>query len=210
MLQRDYFFEFAGMPKSGKTTIADTVIHFLKREGYKIKDYHGGGRYSPIDKSSLVDLNLYLACKAINFIVTSANSEKVENKIYILDRGIFDRCVFTKALLKMGKIDLEQYTRITNFLGIPFIANKIDAVFLTITTPELSIEREYKNKIVQKQGRVMNTDFLKLLRESSLEEFETRKSIFKNMRLINTEELNNMVVDSSKQIADFIISITED
>src|SRR2546423_13713050 len=104
-LQRDYFFEFAGMPQSGNSSVEDIVAHYLKRQGFVIEQYRGGSRYSPLRFSSIADLNLSLACKTAEFIISALGREKVIHKIFLLDRGLIDRCMFADALLRQGKID---------------------------------------------------------------------------------------------------------
>src|SRR2546430_1578598 len=99
MLQRDYFFEFAGMPRAGKTTIVDIVAHYLKRNDYLIEEYSGGSKYNPLYNASIVDLNLSIACKTVDFVICSTRCEEIKQKIYLLDRGIIDRYIFTNALL---------------------------------------------------------------------------------------------------------------
>lgn len=213
MLNRDYFFEFAGMPKSGKSTVVDVICHFLKRKGFKISEYHGGGKYSPIDKSSIESLNIYLANKAIEYIIISSEREKVEHRLFIMDRGIFDRCIFTKALLKMSKIDINEATTINNYLTIQRLTSKIDGVYLFVTNPTLSIEREYKNKLLQKAGRVMNTKFLTILQETSLEVYQEKQKAFPNILLIDTQKLDNKITECAQLVADNIlerIGVTDD
>src|SRR6185436_13046244 len=105
VLTTDHFVEFAGMPKSGKTTVLDIVSHHLRRSGILLNEFHGGGRYAPIDKSSLPALNMYLGGEAVAFILTRAHREKAVNRLFLLDRGIVDRCIFTRALAALGKLD---------------------------------------------------------------------------------------------------------
>lgn len=209
MLRRDFFFEFAGMPKSGKTTTLDVVVHFLKRKEYRVEEYHGGGRYSPIDKSAIASLNIYLACKAMEFIVTSAEKEKVYSRVFIMDRGLFDRMLFTKALKEMKKIDEEEFESLSNFLSIPRMTNKLDGIFLFVTSPELSIERENKNKLIVKTGRVMNTDFLSTLRRVSLDTINNPLEAFPMVTLIDTEQLDGRIKESAQMIADIMINKIE-
>src|ERR1043165_5333867 len=105
------------MPKSGKTTIFNIVNHYLKRQGYLIEEFHGGGRYSPIDKSAITSLNIYLACRAVDFILISSAKEKVHHRVYLMDRGLFDRMLFTRALELMEKIDRSEAEAISHFLS---------------------------------------------------------------------------------------------
>jgi thymidylate kinase len=206
MLSRDFFFEFSGMPKSGKTTVCDVVVHFLKRQGFRIQEYHGGGRYAPIDKSALTSLDMHLACKAMDFLLISSEREKTQMKIHIMDRGIYDKSIFTRTLLKMGKIDLDSAEATINFLTIPCITRLIDGVFLFITTPELSLSREYKNKLIEKTGRIMNTSVLEALRMVILEESQKENALFPNLYLIDTEKFDGKIEECAQTIIDKIIA----
>jgi thymidylate kinase len=213
MLTRDYIFEFAGMPKSGKTTIFDIVSHYLKRSGIKIEEYHGGGRYSPIDKSALASLNMFLAGRAVEFILVSAERERIGHRIFLMDRGVYDRCIFTIALQRMGKVDLQETDATLNYLTLPRIAQRIDGVFLFVTDPEISISREYKNKLVEVTGRVMNTDFLEILRSISLGEVQKMQQCFSNVQIIDTKELDGKLIECARVVADSImakIGVTND
>jgi thymidylate kinase len=194
------------MPKSGKTTILDIVIHFLKRNGFKISEYHGGGRYAPIDKSAIESLNLYLASLAAEFILISSTRERSQFKIFLMDRGIFDRCIFTKALLEMNKIDSDEAQSIDSYLKLPRLANKLDGIFLFITDPRLSLERESKYKLITETGRVMNDNFLKILRAASLEIFKTHQKYFSDIKLIDTEVLDGKIEICADLIAKDILA----
>lgn len=204
-LRRDFFFEFAGMPKSGKTTTMDTVVHYLKRQGLKVTEYHGGGRYAPIDKSANESLNLYLAGMAVNFILQNSEREKTVNRLFIMDRGLFDRWVFTRALNMMNKIDNDEYHSIVSYLTISRVIDKIDGVFLFVTNPHVSIDRENKNKLTQKPGRVMNSDVLQKIRDASIENHQSSQGMVNNVFLIDTELENNKILETSQFVINKIL-----
>src|SRR5216683_1014593 len=98
-LKRDYIFEFAGMPKSGKSTIAEIIAHFLKREGLRIHEYDGGSKYSPLCEADIGFLNLSLAYQTGGFVTSAVGGRTKNHKIYLLDKGLIDRLIFTEALL---------------------------------------------------------------------------------------------------------------
>ena len=208
-LDKDYIFEFAGMPKSGKTTVMNIVAHYLKRKGFTIQEYHGGGRYSPIDKSAIGSLNLYLAIKSIEFILTTIEREKTKNKIFFMDRGIFDRCIFTKVLNKMKKIDSNEASELMKFLMLPRLAKNINGIFLFVTSPAISIDREYKEKLIQKIGRVMNTDFLEHLKDESYESYREFQDIFPYIHLIDTDKMDKRASDCAKLVVNDILNRIE-
>src|SRR5579862_962264 len=195
------------MPKSGKTTVCDVVVHFLKRSGFKVGEYHGGGRYEAIDKSSLLSLNLHLAMKAADFILINSEREKVDNRLFIMDRGIFDRRIFTRALRTIGKIGDIEASAVLNLLNLSELLKHIDGVFLFVTQPALSIEREYHNKLIKQPGRVMNLSFLEVLRNASLQENSEWQTKLQYSRLIDTSDHDGRIEHCAKLVADDVLRI---
>lgn len=209
MITRDYFFEFAGMPKSGKTTVCDAVVHYLKRSGLMIGEYHGGGRYEPIDKASIAALNVHLAMKAAEFVLLSVEREKTAHRIFVMDRGLFDRRIFTEVLRYLGKINQVEAGTLLDFLGLPRLVDHIDGIFLFVTTPDLSIAREYENKLVERPGRVMNSSFLEALQKTSLIEGEKWKKEGRHVRFIDTSELDGKITKCARLVAGDICRMIE-
>ena len=104
-LDRNYFFEFSGMPKSGKTTTIESIRHFYKRLGFKVKNFSGHDRRIDIDKSYPRELNIVLASRAVEYIVAHSVRNQ-EPTIYFMDRGIFDRSVFIDMELRHGEVKI--------------------------------------------------------------------------------------------------------
>lgn len=163
---RYILIEFAGMPKSGKTTVLDVVSHFLRRHQVPLSEYHGGGRYAPIGKDQLGRLNLYLASEALRYVLSSTQVGWAP-KVHLMDRGLVDRTIFTEALLKVGRIGASHAGTIRNMVALPEVAGLVDVCAIFVTSPELSLQREQKNKLVQRDGRVMNTSLLSDLGEAA-------------------------------------------
>lgn len=208
-LRRDYFFEFAGMPQSGKSTIADIVAHFLKGRGFVIEEYRGGSRYSPLRSSPIADLNLWLACKTSEFVVTALGREKTIHKIFLLDRGLIDRCMFTDTLLHQGKVDADTAYATKMFLTSPQLLQNIDGIFAFVTTPELALSRENKDKLVKKEGDVMNAAFLRDMRSIVEQDVKWAKNLSplrnKHVELIDTSEHDGKEKEIAQDITNFIL-----
>ena len=194
-LRRSYIFEFAGMPQSGKTTVIDILVHYLKRMEYPFAEYNGGSRYSPYYHKPIGELNWSLAEQAEKFARSILGSENTDHKIYLLDRGLIDRCIFTDALVQDGKIPEKQAERIYGLLTTSELLDRLDEVFIFITSPETAIEREYQGKLIKpgdalSQGEVMNKDFLlKLKKAAKVRNFWAMEHV-KNIELINTEQFD--------------------
>lgn len=198
-LDRDYFFEFAGMPQSGKSTVEDIVAHYLKREGFFIGEYRGGSKGSPLYNAPIAALNLLLACEAAKFIVSTAEREKETHKIFLLDRGLIDRCLFTRTLVERGRVHTTSAGIIENFLTLPELIDKIDGVFVFMTSPELALTRENEGKLPQEegekeQGGVMNEAFLRDMQSAVGVETTRLTPFIRNQNVIlfdtHTEEYN--------------------
>jgi thymidylate kinase len=190
-LQRDYFFEFAGMPKAGKTTLMETVAHFLQRIGYSIEGYHGDSRYSSIKMSPIADLNISLACNVVNFTITAISLEKSEHKIYLLDKGLIDRCIFTDTLVRRGKVNIEDAEKLKAFLMLPRLLKKLDGVFILMTSPRIALKREYGEMLPQPGREVMNADFLSDMYSIVLDDYQGQlSSRINNVRVIRTDKEN--------------------
>lgn len=189
-LERNYVFEFSGMPKSGKTTALDIVSHYLRRRGVPIDEYHGGGRYCPIGKDDLAGLNLYLAAQCIQRLASIGHPTGSPYRIYLLDRGPVDRLIFTAALGSLDRLSLSHQEAISSLLSIRDLSNRVDLAFIFVTSPELSIERENMHKILKADGRVMNTSMLEALRDAADRLAERSAPVARLVERIDTEQAN--------------------
>lgn len=164
-LEKNYVFEFAGMPQSGKTLVKETLSHYLKRMEYPLVEFNGGSRCSdlPIYRMPIGELNEELAQRIEKFVRSIATEHLSAHNIYLLDRGLVDRCIFTDTLVRAKKAI--QAEKIYKSLLIPEFLEKLDDVFIFSTSPETALEREYAGKLVKRedvrsQGDVMNEAFL--------------------------------------------------
>lgn len=188
-LDRNYIFEFAGMPQGGKTSVKGTLAHYLKRMEYPVVEFNGGSRYSrfPIYRMPIGELNQKLAQNIEKFVRDIAERPDPDANIYLLDRGLIDRCIFTKALALDQKVSQEQEESLYEFLTSPLLLDKHDGVFIFTTSPETALEREYAGKLVERkdvrsQGDVMNEHFLNEMRMAADEWY----------RLVNTQVISHV------------------
>lgn len=197
-LDKSYFFEFAGLPKSGKTTIIECVRHFFRRNGFIVKNFNGHDRNVPIDKSDAFELNMTLASHAVEYINTSYVADS-KFTIHFLDRGIFDRSVFTEKLRRERKISNNEAEIITQFLLMERNCKIIDGLFVFVVDPETSLIREYSKTLIPAPGRVMNINYLNELKLTLLDCYDINKSKFKKHELILTD--NNTFQQTGLYIA---------
>lgn len=206
-LKRNFVFEFAGMPRSGKSTVEDIIAHFLKREGFSIQEYDGGSKYSSLSDADIGTLNLKLACKTVELVNSVVDSRTKANKIYLLDRGLIDRFIFTQALLQEGKIDKVEAERVCGIITLPRLLTKIDGIFMFITSPEMALERESVNKLVKSAGEVMNEKFLTTIYSATFYGYNYARRHLSFVDLIDTEEENGNVQKIAEHVRDCILAV---
>lgn len=209
-LHRNYFFEFAGMPQSGKSTIEQRVADILRENKFVVEEYRGGSRYSPLRSSSIASLNFLLACKASEFVITESEREHTAHRIFLLDRGLIDRCMFTDTLLRQQKIDATTANATKNFLTSSAVLQKIDGVFAFVTTPEMALSREKRERPGKPGGEVMNMSFLSSMRPIVETNVEWARTLLigKPVQLIDTgTENDGNEIYIAQDIADTILRI---
>ena len=158
---RPLFVEFAGTPKSGKSSCIDTVNHFFRRLDYKVlAPTEGASKRTPYYlKDNLVAFNAWSATYALTHILEGRFGTD-EYHLVIMDRGIFDALAWFELLKQKDDITSEDCSAIQHFLLVSHWRELVDMVFLFQTDPDTSLERENRNKLIEEPGRAMNTDFL--------------------------------------------------
>jgi hypothetical protein len=192
-LDRDYIFEFAGMPQSGKTSVRDILAHYLKRMEYPLVEFNGGSRYSrfPIYRMPIGDLNEELAYNIEGFVRSIGERQNPDHNIYLFDRGLIDRCIFTDALVRADKVSPKQAEKLDAMLTKPELLAKLDGVFIFVTSPETALDREYAGKLVKRQdvrshGDVMNEHFLLEMRVAADEWYRRSLGLVRHIELKDT------------------------
>ena len=108
-LEHPLFVEFAGTPKSGKSTCIDTVNHFFRRLGYKVlAPTEGASKRTPYYlKEDLVAFNAWSAAYALTHILEGRYGSD-EYHLVIMDR---DCLTLWRGLSSYGiKIELHRNT----------------------------------------------------------------------------------------------------
>ena len=161
-----FVIEFAGTPKSGKSTCIDIVEHFFRRLGYDIlAPSEGASKRTPRRlKDDLVAYNAWSATYALTQILESRYGAD-EYQLVLMDRGLFDALAWFEMLANSDDHPLtpDDRTTIHKFLLVPNWSQKTQFVFLFLTEPNIAIARENENKLIERPGITMNPEFLNRL-----------------------------------------------
>ncbi len=196
--------EFAGMPKSGKTAVLDVVGHYLKRVGWSVSEFHGGGRYAPITKEHLAELDVFLACQIVQqllMIKSAARPANARPTIHLFDRGLLDRTIFARALTDLERTTPGHLEEILSLATLDELDGVVDCAFVFTTSVQLSLAREAENQIVGDGGRVMNRMVLSALKLAAEEcVSEAPISSVAQVRHVDTEQFDRQVRDTALMV----------
>lgn len=204
-LERPYFVEFAGTPKSGKSSNIDIVEHFFRRMGFNVlAPSEGASKRTPrYLKSDWPAFNAWTASYALMQVVEGLH-DPARPHISILDRGLFDALAWFELMKQRGQITREFADSAQGFLTIDKWREAIDRVILFTVDPEISMRRENAQTLVDDEGQAMNT---KLLNELNAAYDAIRKRCsdsFERFQQIDTTEMEE-AKQSAIQVARFVV-----
>ena len=213
--RRPVFIEFAGTPKSGKSTCIEIVRHFFRRLDYKVlAPAEGASRRTPYYlKDDLFAFNTWSASYALMHVLEGLHGSD-QYDLAILDRGLFDALVWFELLASRGEISGEVRDHVQSFLQIEYWRSAIDAVLLFTTNAETAMARENSNKLISESGKAMNPAFLDELNDAygqvqsryageftRFESIDTSDSAGTNPET-TAERVANLILDIFDQSAD--------
>lgn len=203
------FVEFAGTPKSGKSTCIDTLGHFFRGLNYKVlAPTEGASKRTPYYlKQDLVSFNVWSASYAVTHILEGLHGSD-RYHIALLDRGLFDALAWFELLCSEGDIDQTQRDTIQRFLLFDKWRKVIDGVFLFQTDPTTSLERENQGKLITDPGRAMNPYFLGKLNSAYDSAKDKFAAEFKRFFVIDTsEDAKSTSQSTASEVAGKIVDV---
>jgi thymidylate kinase len=126
----------------------------------------------------------------------------------ILDRGLFDALVWFDLLSVQGQISRETRDVVHRFLLIDKWRAATDAVFLFKAEPEVSMERENKDKLIDEPGRAMNHEFLGTLNEAYERVRREAERFFPRFEVIDTSR-GTTPQSTAQQVTVLILDLFE-
>ena len=195
--RRPFFIEFSGTPKAGKTTIINSLRLFLNRNEYSVAVLVERASTAPIVDKNHVHFNVWTACQTLCQMLDSTQWPD-RNHIVILDRGLFDALAWMDWMFQRDALAKEEMNKIIDFLTLDSWRQLIDIVFIMTTTPELSLEREYKDQVTKKPGRIMNAEAIGRFNESVRRTREQYGSLFPQMTEVSTT--HNIAEETGREV----------
>lgn len=187
---RPIVVEFAGSPKSGKTSCITALDLFFRRNGYSTKLIGEKAHIAPIENKTNPLFNLWTITSTLSDLtaVLGGESSKQTPDIILVDRGIFDAFCWFSWLQKNRYLEKENLLALQSFLFMPKWIDYFDLILVFKTEPTKSLEREHKMLLTKKQGSIMNTKVLGSFNDTLGECYNDNSGKFKSIRLINADK----------------------
>jgi predicted NUDIX family phosphoesterase len=161
--QRAFVIEFAGTPKSGKSTSVEAIRHFFAREGFRVHVLTERAALCPIPMKGHLFFNTWCAASMLAELLANVETE---TDIIIIDRGLFDALVWLQLQRQRGELTTSEANTIESFLLLDRWRSLIDLVVVMNVSAEEAMERETSQRITRRPGSIMNVSVLSTLSAS--------------------------------------------
>src|SRR5215471_11725926 len=135
---RPFTIEFAGTPKSGKSTSVEAVRHFFTRQGFKVHVLVERASVCPIPMKGHLFFNTWCAATMLAELLENVEAEA---DIIIIDRGLFDALVWLTMQAERGEVTKEEAHAIESFLLLDRWRTLIDLTVVMNVSAEQAIAR---------------------------------------------------------------------
>lgn len=202
---RAFVVEFAGTPKSGKSTSVEAIRHFFKRHGFSVHVLTERAAQCPIPMKGHLFFNTWCATTMLAELLENVDTE---TDIVIADRGLFDSLIWFLTQAKRGELSDEELTNIENFLLMDRWKNLFDLVTVLHASAPRALERENAQRITRRAGSIMNASMLEALSGAVVEAVDRYEDEFKNVIVIDTDdgEVRSVNADLLSQILNYFES----
>src|SRR5215204_7495616 len=102
---RAFVIEFAGTPKSGKSTSVEAVRHFFSRHGFRVHVLTERAALCPIPMKGHLFFNTWCATTMLAELLANVEAQ---TDILIIDRGLFDALVWLLMQAQRGEVTRDE------------------------------------------------------------------------------------------------------
>ena len=220
--RKPVLFEFAGLPKAGKTSTANALQAFLTRCGFRVEIVSERNSLCPVRDQARSNFNawaagrmapLYAACTTLAQIL-----ERTQNPpgfddpdILILDQGLFDALCWLRLMERLERIRPEECRVIGSFLRLADWRRRISAVFVMTASPEDAMQREKGLLPVERQeGAIMNKKVLARMLNTIRKTSPSLKNEFRIFEIDTSAERKGGARQIAEAVANLALNVIEE
>src|ERR1044071_4989859 len=160
---RAFVIEFAGTPKSGKSTSVEAIRHFFTRHGFRVHVMSERAAVCPIPMKGHLFFNTWCATSMLAELLANVETE---TDIVIVDRGIFDALVWMTLQERRGELTAEEARTFEGFLLMERWRSLVDLSVVMSVSADEALLRETSQRLTRRTGTIMNRDVLSAITDS--------------------------------------------
>jgi len=211
--RKPVIFEFAGVPKAGKTSTSNALQTFLRRCGFRVEIVNERASPSPFRDQTRSNFNVWAGCTTLAQIL-----EKTQNPpgfddpdILILDQGLFDALCWLRLMERLERIRPEERQGIESFLRMADWRRRISAVFVMTASPEDAMQREKGLLPVERQeGPIMNKKVLARMLNTTRKTSQSLKQEFRIFEIDTSAERKGGAKQIAEAVANLALNVIEE
>ena len=209
--RRPIVLEFCGSPKAGKTSCINSLVIFLKRNGFKVKVLTERASICPVPDKFDPFFNIWTTSSAIAELSEYLTVGAKDLDVIISDRGVFDGLCWFRWLRDSYHLGNLDYERLVAFLLMEQFLTSIDLVYVFTAEPGTSMDREYSTLLTRKNGSIMNDAVLRSYVDAiglTVDEFRTQ---FEIVEVDTTAKTQNAVSrEVTESVLERLMLVTEE
>lgn len=202
---RAFVMEFAGTPKSGKSTSVEAIRHFFSRHEFRVHVLVERASVCPIPMKGHLFFNIWCAATMLAELLANVDTD---TDLIVVDRGLFDALVWLMLQRERGELTSEEAKTIEDFLLLERWRTLIDLAVVMNVAPDEAISRENSPRISPKPGSIMNPDVLSAISNSVTATVDRYRSKFRDIIVHSTsgETIRQSNVRLANEIIDHFLS----
>ncbi|RXF73307.1 hypothetical protein [Hansschlegelia zhihuaiae] len=210
--RRPIVIEFSGSPKSGKTSCISSLDIFLRRNKFRTVVLTERASVCPIENKFDPLFNVWTGCGSLNQLSELISREARSVDIIILDRGFFDSLCWFEWQRNHRYLRADDYNCFVGFFTSPRFRMMIDLVLLFEASPEVSIDREYRNLLTRREGSIMRKNVLESYKEACREAVKKYSNIFRAIHRYDTsnQDQNEVSYSVTKKVLDTLNEVADE
>lgn len=186
--------EFAGIPKSGKTSAIDSARDYFTRKGRPVVVSPESTRACPFSSRMRFEFACWTASRVVNEVIGWSASQS-DNSLMLQDRGIFDAMAFLQlcALEQAENLSLERRSHLeVEPVRLNFWLAEIDILFLFKAKPEVVLSRDIAYQLGAGTGLITNPLTIDRLLQCYDQVLEYAHPRIRNVVILDTSEKSPM------------------
>jgi predicted ATPase len=193
--------EFAGQPRSGKSTAIGVTRAYFRRAGYPTSLQGEAAAFCPIDRSHRVEFACWVANQAVNTTLKSGLVAPRDMMTFV-DRGLFDALAFLKLLEMERLVTRDELNEFLHYFAKRSWTRFVSIVFLFRVEAEIAVQRDIARQLGARPGLINNSNTQANLAEAYEFVLNDYRSRFDSVHVIDTTSID--VAETARRVISVI------